>query len=303
RLQLWQYKPSFIGSLLSTGRGNIFTINCSSFDQHGVDPAAFQAVFDRKAFHSVINYSSPTHVNISFTLSAIPEVMRVNPVISWNPEECVSINKLTVSAENLWLPHIVIVESSLITYVSSEGRIKYNGPVWVTSFCKLDIFYFPFDQQNCTFTFSSFLYTGEQDMFWQLFKIRGKIFKCGKRAPGHGQEVWEITDMSGNIIEIQGEWELLASTKPPQRCRWAATYVTRSCSVCLLCPVSVPGGGDEEQHLVRLWVQFSHTVDAVLFRLYLLLVVPPSSRSSSSGTPRHLIRLSLQIAVWSFSWS
>lgn len=34
-----------------------------------------------------------------------------NAFISWNPEECASINKLTVSAENLWLPDIFIVES------------------------------------------------------------------------------------------------------------------------------------------------------------------------------------------------
>lgn len=53
----------------------------------------------------------------------------------------------------------------LTAFVNSEGQIKYDRPVRVTSICNLDIFYFPFDQQNCTLTFSSFLYTGEQDMF------------------------------------------------------------------------------------------------------------------------------------------
>lgn len=53
----------------------------------------------------------------------------------------------------------------LTAFINSEGQIKYNRPVRVTSICNLDIFYFPFDQQNCTLTFSSFLYTGEQDMF------------------------------------------------------------------------------------------------------------------------------------------
>lgn len=53
----------------------------------------------------------------------------------------------------------------LTAFVNSEGRMKYDRPVRVTSICNLDIFYFPFDQQNCTLTFSSFLYTGEQDMF------------------------------------------------------------------------------------------------------------------------------------------
>lgn len=51
----------------------------------------------------------------------------------------------------------------LSAYVTNDGRIVYSKPMRVTSICRLDIFYFPFDQQNCTLTFSSFFYTGE----WQ----------------------------------------------------------------------------------------------------------------------------------------
>ncbi|XP_077610689.1 5-hydroxytryptamine receptor 3C-like [Crocuta crocuta] len=205
-------------NLLLPGKGDTFTINCSGFDQHGVDPAAFQAVFDRKAFRPVVNNSIPTHVNISFTLSAILEVnaqlqlltsflwmnlMWDNDFISWNPEECVSINKITVSAENLWLPDIFIIESmdvdrappGLTAFVSSEGRMKYDRPVRVTSICNLDIFYFPFDQQNCTLTFSSFLYTVDSMLL------------------GMDKEVWEITDTSHNLIQTHGEWELLGINK------------------------------------------------------------------------------------------
>ncbi|XP_035978384.1 5-hydroxytryptamine receptor 3C-like [Halichoerus grypus] len=205
-------------SLLLPGRGDTFTINCSGFDRNGVDPAAFQAAFDRKVFRPVVNYSIPTHVNISFTLSAILEVnaqlqlltsflwvnlMWDNPFIRWNPEECVSLKKLTVSAENLWLPDIFILESmdvdqappGLTAFVNSEGRMKYDRPVRVTSICSLDIFYFPFDQQNCTLTFSSFLYTVDSMLL------------------GMDKEVWEITDTSRNLIQTQGEWELLGINK------------------------------------------------------------------------------------------
>ncbi|XP_045412754.1 5-hydroxytryptamine receptor 3C-like isoform X3 [Lemur catta] len=205
-------------SLLLPGRGNTFTINCSGFNLHGVDHAAFQAVFDKKPFRPVINYSVPTHVNVSFTLSAILEVdaqlqlltsflwmnlMWDNPFISWDPEECVGLNKLTIAAENLWLPDIFIVESmdedetpsDLTAYVSSKGRIKYDKPMRVTSICSLDIFYFPFDQQNCTFTFTSFLYTVDSMLL------------------GMDKEVWEITDTSRDVILTQGEWELLGINK------------------------------------------------------------------------------------------
>ncbi|XP_003412930.2 5-hydroxytryptamine receptor 3C [Loxodonta africana] len=205
-------------SLLLQGRGDTFTINCSGFDQHGVDPAAFQAVFDRKAFRPVINYSIPTKVNISFALSAILgvdaqlqlltsflwlDMIWDNPFISWNPEECANINKLTLLAENLWLPDIFIMESmdvdqtppGLTAYVSSGGQIHYSKPMRVTSICNLDIFYFPFDQQNCTFTFSSFLYTVDRMLL------------------GMDKEVWEISNTSRNVIQTQGEWELLRINK------------------------------------------------------------------------------------------
>ncbi|XP_004713534.1 5-hydroxytryptamine receptor 3C [Echinops telfairi] len=205
-------------SLLVQGRGDTFMINCSGFDRHGVDPAAFQAVFARKAFRPILNSSSPTHVNVSFTLSAILEVNAQlqlltsflwmdliwdNPFINWNPEECFGIDTLTISAELLWLPDIFIVESMdinqtpphLTAYVSSAGRIKYDKPMRVTSICNLDIFYFPFDQQNCTLTFSSFLYTVESLLL------------------GMEKEVWEITDTSRDIIQTQGEWELVGINK------------------------------------------------------------------------------------------
>ncbi|XP_057595768.1 5-hydroxytryptamine receptor 3C-like [Hippopotamus amphibius kiboko] len=199
--------------LLLQGRGDTFSINCSGFDQHGVDPAAFQAVFDRKAFRPVTNFSSPTHVNVSFTLSAILEVdaqlqlmtsflwlnaIWYNPFIGWNPEECGGIRKLSMAAENLWLPDIFIEEfmdtdqtpRGLMAYANSDGHVRYSKPMRVSSICNLDIFYFPFDEQNCTLTLSSFVYTAENMVL------------------GMEQDVQEISKTSQNIIGNKGEWVL-----------------------------------------------------------------------------------------------
>ncbi|XP_052498358.1 5-hydroxytryptamine receptor 3C-like [Budorcas taxicolor] len=205
-------------SLLLQGRANTFTINCSGFDQQGVDPTVFQSVFNKKDFRPVTNFSIPTCINISFTLSAILEVNAQlqlltsflwlklswnHPFISWDPQECGDIKKLAITAENLWLPDIFIVESmdvdqtpdGLSAYVSNDGRVVYNKPMRVTSICNLDIFYFPFDQQNCTLTFSSFLYTEESMLL------------------GMDKEVWEMMDNSRDLGRTQGEWELLGINK------------------------------------------------------------------------------------------
>ncbi|XP_012668859.1 5-hydroxytryptamine receptor 3E [Otolemur garnettii] len=205
-------------SLLLQGRSSTFTINCSGFGQHGVDPTVLGSVFDRKAFRPATNPRVPTQVNISFTMSAILDVDEQlqllssflwldmvwdNPFISWNPEECKGITKISMASENLWLPDIFIVEfvdvdktpHGLTAYVSNNGRIRYKKPMKVTSICSLDIFYFPFDQQNCTLTFRSFLYTVDSMLL------------------GMEKEVWEITDTSRHIVQTHGEWELLSINK------------------------------------------------------------------------------------------
>ncbi|XP_032486757.1 5-hydroxytryptamine receptor 3C-like [Phocoena sinus] len=204
-------------SLLLQGGTNTFSINCSVFDQRSIDPAVFQAILNQKDFRPVINYSIPTHISISFTLSAILKVVNAqlqlmsflwlkliwsHPFISWDPEECGDINKLTVTAENLWLRDIFIVEfndvdhtlDGLSACVTNEGHVVYNKPMQVTSICSLDI-YFSFDQKNCTLTFSSFLYTVENMLL------------------GMDKEVWDITDTSRDIGHTQGEWELLGINK------------------------------------------------------------------------------------------
>ncbi|XP_075859669.1 5-hydroxytryptamine receptor 3E [Microcebus murinus] len=194
-------------SLLLQGRSSTFTIDCSGFEQHGVDPAALDVVFDRKAFRPATNLSIPTRVNISFTMSAIKDVVWDNPFISWNPKKCKGITKISVATKNLWLPDIFIVEfmdvdktpQGLTAYVSNDGRIRYKKPMKVTSICSLDIFYFPFDQQNCTLTFRSFLYTVE------------------KMLLGMEKEVWEIADTSRDIVQTHGEWELLSINKASPR--------------------------------------------------------------------------------------
>nr|KAF6474393.1 5-hydroxytryptamine receptor 3C [Rousettus aegyptiacus] len=108
----------------------------------------------------------------------------------------------------------------LTAYVSSEGRMRYDRPVQVTSICNLDIFYSPFDQQNCTFTFSSFLYAVDSTVL------------------GTDEEVWEITDTSRRIIQTQGEWELLGINKATPKMSVAIRRRSRLHVINLLVPSS-----------------------------------------------------------------
>nr|KAF6477680.1 hypothetical protein HJG59_006547 [Molossus molossus] len=282
----------FTVSLLLQGRANTFTINCSGFDLHGVDPVAFQAVFKQTDFRPVTNDSIPTQVNISFTLSAILEATWNNPFISWDPEECGHINKLTVTTENLWLPDIFIVESwvssmdvdqtleGLSAYVTNDGHIMYSKPVQVTSICRLDIFYFPFDQQNCTLTFSS--------SYTQVaIRHRPRLYIINLLVPSSF-----LVAMDALSFYLPAESEncapfkmtlllgynvfLLMMNKPASGTPLISLKEPRELVEKKLGPREAELNGDSgltRAQLTDLWVQFSHLMDIVLFRLYLLLLV------------------------------
>lgn len=52
-------------------------------------------------------------------------------------------------------PHIPYV------YVSHHGEVQNLKPIQVMTACSLDIYNFPFDVQNCSLTFTSWLHHSE----------------------------------------------------------------------------------------------------------------------------------------------
>uniref|UniRef100_A0A8C2AE82 5-hydroxytryptamine receptor 3A n=1 Tax=Cyprinus carpio TaxID=7962 RepID=A0A8C2AE82_CYPCA len=83
--------------------------------------------------------------------------------LSWDPAEC-GTKKISLPREKIWVPDIVINEfmdenrapETYYVYVTSTGLVLDGWPSHVISSCKLDIYTFPFDFQNCSYTFNSY---------------------------------------------------------------------------------------------------------------------------------------------------
>ncbi|XP_006811689.2 neuronal acetylcholine receptor subunit alpha-2-like [Saccoglossus kowalevskii] len=89
--------------------------------------------------------------------------------LRWNPAEYEGLSVLRVPSTYLWLPDIVLYnnadgnyEPTLMTkaLVYNTGTIYWLPPAIYKSACKIDVQYFPFDEQNCIMKFGSWTYDG-----------------------------------------------------------------------------------------------------------------------------------------------
>uniref|UniRef100_A0A3Q2D0Q2 Neurotransmitter-gated ion-channel ligand-binding domain-containing protein n=1 Tax=Cyprinodon variegatus TaxID=28743 RepID=A0A3Q2D0Q2_CYPVA len=171
-------------------------VNCSQPDQSSLF-AALSPAFNLKAIRPVENQSTYTNISVYFTLYGILGVIFFllqwwkNEFISWEPEQC-GTDMIPLPKENFWLPDVVINEfmeenkAPTVPYLSlyHDGRVVSSFPVRVVSSCNLNIYTFPFDIQNCSLTFNSYIY-----YVFLVFGIKTTI-----------------------LMTTMGEWELLDIT-------------------------------------------------------------------------------------------
>ncbi|CAF0956895.1 unnamed protein product [Adineta ricciae] len=115
----------------------------------------------------------------------------------WNPADFGGIKKIRIPCRHIWLPDIVLYNSAddyTQGYMQSLAMITFDGTVFwppivkLRSTCKIDITWFPFDDQVCFLKFGSWTYDSTQ---------------------------LALTNRSGNVDMINyvdnGEWKLLSS--------------------------------------------------------------------------------------------
>ncbi|XP_004712871.1 5-hydroxytryptamine receptor 3A [Echinops telfairi] len=166
-----------------------------------------------KGVRPVQDWRKPTTVFIDVMVYSIINVDEKNQVLTtyiwyrqcwkdellqWDPEDFDNVTKLSIPTDSIWVPDILINEfvdvgkSPYIpyVYVQQDGDIHNYKPLQVVTACSLDIYNFPFDVQNCSLTFTSWLHT-IQDINISLWRNPEKV-KYDK-----------------SVFMNQGEWELL----------------------------------------------------------------------------------------------
>jgi len=95
-----------------------------------------------------------------------------NPFLTWNPSDYEDVKQININAKDVWIPDIYLYNNADATQdgaldrfktkivLSSNGRNMWLGPVLYTFSCKMNVDFFPFDEQLCSMKFGSWTYDG-----------------------------------------------------------------------------------------------------------------------------------------------
>uniref|UniRef100_A0A3B5MMZ6 5-hydroxytryptamine (serotonin) receptor 3B n=1 Tax=Xiphophorus couchianus TaxID=32473 RepID=A0A3B5MMZ6_9TELE len=160
----------------------------------------------------VHNWTSSTTVYIDLILQSVLDVVchfnrfKIcrfqiwrDEFLVWDPEDFDGITELSLSSDAIWVPDVIVTEfveegkSPPIpyVYVNSSGSVRNYRPIQAVLACSLEMYAFPFDRQNCSLTFRSWLHSVKE--------IDLALWRSAEAIAGDKREFMN-----------DGEWELLS---------------------------------------------------------------------------------------------
>ncbi|XP_072301557.1 5-hydroxytryptamine receptor 3B-like [Eucyclogobius newberryi] len=170
----------------------------------------------------VHNWTSTTTVSIDLILQSVLDVDGKTQTVTtslwyrqtwtdeflvWDPDDFDGITEISLSSDAIWVPDVIVTEfvddgkSPHIpyVYVDSSGLVKNYRPIQVVLACALDMYAFPFDKQNCSLTFRSWLHSvTEINLSWM--RDAEAIAQDKRQFMNDGE--WELLSIPSNYRHI-----------------------------------------------------------------------------------------------------
>merc|ERR550519_1527896 len=132
----------------------------------------------------VLNESMPIEITFGINLQQIVDLDEKDQLLTtcmwlqlgwqdyqltWNSSEFGGVDSVVINPRHLWIPDLLLYNSADERFdgtfqtnivVSSDGSMLYVPPGIFKSTCKVDITWFPFDDQDCDLKFGSWTYSG-----------------------------------------------------------------------------------------------------------------------------------------------
>uniref|UniRef100_A0A3Q3EXV9 5-hydroxytryptamine receptor 3B n=1 Tax=Labrus bergylta TaxID=56723 RepID=A0A3Q3EXV9_9LABR len=143
----------------------------------------------------------------SMTISIWYRQIWTDEFLVWDPEEFDGITEISLSSDAIWIPDVIVSEfvdagkSPPIpyVYVNSSGSVKNNRPMQVVLACSLEMYAFPFDKQNCSLTFRSWLHS-VKEIDLALLRSAEAIANDQKEFMNDGE--WELLSVPSRYWQI-----------------------------------------------------------------------------------------------------
>ena len=134
----------------------------------------------------VKNESDPVTVKLGIDLQQIIDIEEKTQILytnvwmrmewtdiylEWNPQEYGGVAEVRLPIDRIWKPDILLYNSADTQFdstwktnaiVYSSGLVNYIPPGIIKSTCKVDVGWFPFDDQLCPLKFGSWTFSGAQ---------------------------------------------------------------------------------------------------------------------------------------------
>uniref|UniRef100_A0AC35UA86 Rho-GAP domain-containing protein n=1 Tax=Rhabditophanes sp. KR3021 TaxID=114890 RepID=A0AC35UA86_9BILA len=119
---------------------------------------------------------------------------------SWNVSEFGGISKLSLNSQTLWFPDILLLNAQDFSngfvdtniHVSSDGSMQWAPPAKIHALFKIDVTYFPFDEQFIQLDFGSWIYDESQLVITTVDRGNGKAAFVQDSFSENGE--WEIVN-------------------------------------------------------------------------------------------------------------
>uniref|UniRef100_A0A3Q1H9Q7 Uncharacterized protein n=1 Tax=Anabas testudineus TaxID=64144 RepID=A0A3Q1H9Q7_ANATE len=170
----------------------------------------------------VHNWTSPTTVFIDLILQSVLDVdgktqsittsmwyrqIWTDEFLVWDPDEFDGISEISLSSDAIWIPDVIVSEfvdegkSPPIpyVYVNSSGSVKNYRPMQVVLACSLEMYAFPFDKQNCSLTFRSWLHS-VKEIDLALWRSAEAIANDKREFMNDGE--WELLSIPSRYWQI-----------------------------------------------------------------------------------------------------
>uniref|UniRef100_A0A3B4A5T2 Neurotransmitter-gated ion-channel ligand-binding domain-containing protein n=1 Tax=Periophthalmus magnuspinnatus TaxID=409849 RepID=A0A3B4A5T2_9GOBI len=138
------------------------------------------------ALRPVEDTNKVLNVTLQVTLSQIIDMDERNQILTaylwirrvwvdahlrWDKDEYDGLDTIRIPSSYVWRPDIVLYNNAddhftgpmdTNVVIQHDGQITWDSPAITKSSCKVDVSFFPFDAQQCRFTYGSWTYNGNQ---------------------------------------------------------------------------------------------------------------------------------------------